>query len=74
MKNIILSASKKMKRIFQAGKQRYDNFVGSSETAKVEETDDASVELKVEKKPTNLFAQNAPKTTRDLVFSKLFNQ
>ena len=28
----------------------------------------------VEKKPTNLFAQNAPKTTRDLVFSKLFNQ
>jgi hypothetical protein len=28
----------------------------------------------VEKKPTNLFAQKAPKTTRDLVFSKLFNQ
>ena len=28
----------------------------------------------VEKKQTNLFAQKAPKTTRDLVFSKLFNQ
>ena len=27
----------------------------------------------VEKKQTNLFAQKAPKTTRDLVFSKLFN-
>jgi len=28
----------------------------------------------VEKKQTNLFAQKAPKTTRDLVFSKLFNK
>jgi len=28
----------------------------------------------VEKKPMNLFSQKAPKTTRDLVFSKLFNQ
>ena len=63
MKNIILSASKKMKRIFQAGKQRYDNFVGSSETAKVEETDDASVELKVEKKPTKQATE--PKQTGD---------
>ncbi len=52
MKNIILSASKKMKRIFQAGKQRYDKFVGTPETAKLEETDDVSVELKVEKKST----------------------
>ena len=28
----------------------------------------------VEKKQTNLFSQKAPKTTRDLVFSKIFNQ
>jgi len=28
----------------------------------------------VEKKQANLFAQKAPKTTRDLVFSKLFNK
>lgn len=28
----------------------------------------------VEKKQQNLFSQKAPKTTRDLVFSKLFNQ
>jgi len=33
MKNIILSASKKMKRIYQAGKLRYDRFVGGQEKA-----------------------------------------
>lgn len=51
MKNIILSASKKMKRIFQAGKQRYDKFVGTSEAAKIEDVDTVSVEVKVEKQP-----------------------
>jgi len=52
----------------------------SAEVKEVELSAEESQPLKhnpegaVEKKQTNLFAQKAPKTTRDLVFSKLFNQ
>lgn len=50
MKNIILSASKKMKRIFQAGKQRYNTFVGAREKETVEVAGDTSAADTSEKK------------------------
>ena len=50
MKNIILSASKKMRRIFQAGKQRYDKFVGSSELGRNEKSEDVTDEVSARKK------------------------
>ncbi|PHR25136.1 MAG: ATP-dependent RNA helicase RhlB [Desulfotalea sp.] len=43
MKNIILSAFKEMKRIFQAGKQRFDEFVGAGEKVTLEEVGAATV-------------------------------
>lgn len=51
MKNIILSASRKMRRIFQAGKQRYDKFVGSSELEKADKTEDTATVITAEKEP-----------------------
>lgn len=57
-----------------------DSVEQVEETVEVELSAEEAQPLKhnpegaVEKKQTNLFAQKAPKTTRDLVFSKLFNQ
>ncbi|BHH84811.1 DEAD/DEAH box helicase [Desulforhopalus sp. 52FAK] len=45
MKKIILSASKKMKRIFQAGKLRYGRFVGAGEKKIVEAEPSAGMDV-----------------------------
>lgn len=42
MKNLILSASRKMRRIFQAGKQRYDKFVTSTQAENETNVEDAA--------------------------------
>ncbi|MFT5701757.1 MAG: ATP-dependent RNA helicase RhlB [Desulforhopalus sp.] len=52
MKNIIISASRKMKRIFQAGKQRYDKLVGAGGKEQVEVTEGVLVSEPLSKNDT----------------------
>jgi len=84
-KKVVESITKEM---FFSEIEKLRNEIAELKAANVEVKEEVAVELSaeeaqplkhnpegaVEKKQTNLFAQKAPKTTRDLVFSKLFNQ
>jgi ATP-dependent RNA helicase RhlB len=61
MKNIILSASKKMKRFFQAGKRRYDKIVGGQETEEIEQKAVGQVEKEEELESSSVATAARPR-------------